>query len=310
MMVRCIAALLLVLPLLAGCAKSGAVVVTPLNSYTKEDILTKADAYCREYGMLPAEVKEDKEIWARLIDEVVREYVYADIQTLNADEINDEAEPEVSEAEIRSKYETLLFSEKQYFAEKKEVVTGAILYPRDVIVYYPEGLKWVTLFTVPFEAGTRGQAAIFLSEEKLGDYERLIEAAETEISPEIQNLRQRLKRGTAFAELASEYGGSQDETLLYDEDTGLFPAQLGALKTLKSPGDIAEYNIYQGHVFMLFVRTPDYVEVPYEAARDEIEASIRKNKAILEHDRLMKRLYSEAIASGSVKVRIKEINKE
>jgi hypothetical protein len=216
----------------------------------------------------------------------------------------------VSEEEIRSKYDTLLFSEKQYFAEKKEVVTGAILYPRDVIVYYPAGLKWIKLFTVPFEAGTRGQAAIFLSEKKLGDYESLVAAAETEIAPEIQKLRQRLKGGTDFDELISEYGGSQDETLLYDEDTGLFSAQLIALETLKNPGDIAEYNIYQGHVFMLFVRTPDYVEVPYEAARDEIEASLRKNKAIIAHDRLMKRLYSQAIENGSVKVRIAEINKE
>jgi hypothetical protein len=137
-----------------------------------------------------------------------------------------------------------------------------------------------------------------------------VAAAETEIAGEIQKLRQRLRGGADFAELISEYSGSQDETLLYDEDTGLFPAQLAALQTLKTPGDTAEYNTYQGHVFMIFERTPDYVEVPYEAARDEIEASLKKNKAILENDRLLKRLYSQAIANGSVKVRIEKINKE
>ncbi|MDR1929736.1 MAG: hypothetical protein LBQ44_03810 [Treponema sp.] len=306
-MVRCIAAALFsVFSLLAvfACAESGIAVVTPLNTYSEEDILKKAEEYCKEYGMLPAEVKADTEIWKRLVDDVIREYVYADLSLIHAGEIKAEGDPPVSEEEIRSKYENLLFSQKQYFADKKEVVTGAVLYPRDPIVYYPRGLKWVKTFTVPFEAAVRGQAAIFLSEEKLDDYDRLVNAAENDMAPLLNELRQKLKGN--FDEVAAEYGGDDAEELLYDEDFELFFAQLAALKTLKEIGDIAEYNVYQGHAFMILVRRPDYIEVPYEIARGDIEASIKNAKTILQHDKQMKKLYAEAVAKGSVKVRMKE----
>lgn len=290
-----------------SCAKSDVAVVTPVNTYSKEDILEKAEDYCKKYGMLPAEVKADQEIWDRLIDDVVREFVYADLSLINAEEINAEAEIEVSEEDIRDKYKTLLFSQKQYFADKKEIVSAAISYPRDVILYYPEGLKWVKTFTVPFASEIRGQAAILLSEGRYADYEELVAAAENDMAPLIQELRQRLEDGAGFDGLASEYGGDTGEKLLYDEDGDLFAAQLAAVKTLKEIGDIAEYNIYQGHVFMIFVRRPDYIEVPYEIARDDLEASIRKARGIIQRDRKMKELYAKAVGNGSVKIKVKGI---
>lgn len=293
-----------------SCTQSDIVVATPINTYSKEDILEKAEDYCKKYGMLPAEVKADQEIWDRLIDDVVREFVYADLSLINAEELNGEAEIEVSEEDIRDKYETLLFSQKQYFADKKEIVSAAITYPRDTILYYPEGLKWVKTFTVAFESEVRGQAAILLSEGRYGDYEELVAAAENDVAPLIQELRQKLADGAGFDDLAVEYGAAAydgREKLLYDKDGDLFAAQLAAVKTLKETGDIAEYNIYQGHVFMVFVRRPDYIEVPYEVARDDLEASIKKARAIIQHDRKMKELYARAVGNGSVKIRIKEI---
>ena len=304
-MAKYTAALLLSALLLAGCDKSGAVVKTPFHSYTKEDIINKAEDYCKQYGMLPSEVRADEGVWQRLVDDVIREYVYADLSVLYAEEIGSTGEPEASEDEIRSKYETLLFSQKQYFSEKKEIVSAAIKYPRDTIVYYPSGLKWVKFFVVPFEPEIRGEAAIFLSEGKIDEYEKWTEAAETDKRTLIREIRQKLQNGN-FDSLAAEYGGATED-LLYAEDNGLFPAQLRALQNLKKPGDITEYNIYQGHVFMLFEREPDYIEVPYEIVRDELAATIIKNKTIIEHDRLMKKLYEEAIAKGLVKVKIKGI---
>jgi hypothetical protein len=293
-----------------SCTESGAAVVTPINTYSKEDILEKAGDYCKKYGMLPAEVKADQEIWDRLIDDVVREFVYADLSLINAEEFDTEAEIEVSEKDIRDKYKTLLLSQKKYFSDKKEIVSAAITYPRDTVLYYPEGLKWVKTFTVPFESEVRGRAAILLSEGKYGDYEELVAAAENSMAPLIQELRQKLAGGAGFDGLAAEYGaaGYDDrEKLLYDEDGDLFAAQLAAMKTLKETGDIAEYNIYQGHVFMIFVRKPDYIEVPYETARDNIEASIREARTVIQHDRKMKELYAEAVGNGSVKIRTKGI---
>ncbi|MDR1576411.1 MAG: hypothetical protein LBS37_10440 [Treponema sp.] len=308
MKLKCIVFPLLAFSLLTlSCEKNSAVIVTPLNTYSKEDILQKAGDYCKKYGMLPAEVKADKEIWRRLIDDVAREYVYADLSLVHAGEIEAADDPQASEEEIRSKYETLLFSQKKYFTDKKEIVSAAITYPREPVLYYPEGLKWVKSFTLPFEAAVRGQAAILLNEKKQGDYETLIAAAENDMAPLIQEVRQKLRGGIGFDELASEYGAGSAEELLYDKDTGIFPARLAALKTLEKTGDIAEYNIYQGHVFMIFVRKPDYIEMPYEMARDGIEASIKSAKSVLAHDRLMKKLYAESLANGSVKVSIKEL---
>ncbi|MDR0451962.1 MAG: hypothetical protein LBH15_02865, partial [Treponema sp.] len=230
------AALFLAFPLLAvfsvfSCAKSGVAVVTPVNSYSKEDILKKAEDYCKKYGMLPAEVKADQEIWNRLIDDVVREFVYADLSLVNAGELGAETEIEVSEEDIRDKYNTLLLSQKKYFADKKEIVSAAITYPRDTILYYPEGLKWVKTFTVPFESEARGRAAILLSEGRYGDYEELVAAAENAMAPLIQELRQKLAGGAGFDDLAAEYGAAgydSGEKLLYDEDGDLFAAQLAA----------------------------------------------------------------------------------
>lgn len=287
---------------LAGCARSGAVVITPLNSYTRKDILNKAGEYCQKYGMIPAEVRADTELWKRLVDDVIREYIYTDLRLLKAVEINAAGEPEVSEEEIRSKYEHLLFSQKEYFSEKKDSVTAAIRYPRDTILYYPEGLKWVKSFVVPFESEIRGRAAIFLSEGKTEDYEKLVNAAEADMAPLLQNLRLRLRGEAGFDEAAAEFGGGE-EALLYDEDHGIFAAQLTALRAMQKAGDIAEYNIYQGHVFMVFLRKPDYIEVPYGEARETLEASIRNAKTVIQQDRQLRRFFDEAIADGSVKIR-------
>ena len=292
--------------LLAGCTKNGAVVITPLNTYSKEDITNRAEAYCRRYGMLPSEVRADENAWQRLVDDVIREYVYADLKQIHSEEINGVKEPEISEAEIRSKYETLLFSQKQYFDEKKEIVTAAIKNPRDTILYYPSGLKWVKYFIVPFEAEIRGRAAILLSEGRTEDYQKHMETAEAAMMPLIRELRQKLQNGFSFDSLAADYSGIIED-LLYDEDNEIFPAQMLALKNLKKTGDIAEYNIYQGHVFMLFDRVPDYIEVPYEEAREEIASSLLKNKTIIENDRLMKKLFEQAVADGRVKIRSKGI---
>jgi hypothetical protein len=256
--------------------------------------------------MLPAEVRGDRETWKRLVDDVIREFVYEDLSLIHAEVINNAGEPELSEEEIRSKYETLLFSQKQYFTEKRDIVSAAIKYPRDTIVYYPPGLRWVKYFTVPFEAEIRGRAAILLSERRMEEYEKHIQAAESAILPLIRELRQKLHDGYNFDLLAAEYNGAIED-LLYTEDREIFPSLRIALNSLQQPGDIAEYNIYQGHVFMLFDRTPEYVEVPYEKIRDELANSIMKNKKIIQHDRLMKKLYEDAIAAGSVKIRAKEL---
>jgi hypothetical protein len=314
-MAKCIAAaaaLLSALSFLAvfSCTESNIAVVTPVNTYSKEDILGKAEDYCKKYGMLPAEVKADQEIWNRLIDDVVREFVYADLGLINVEVIDTEAEIEISEKDIQDKYKTLLLSQRKYFSDKKEIVSAAITYPRDTILYYPEGLKWVKTFTVPFESEVRGRAAILLSEGKYGDYEELVASAENSMAPLIQELRQKLAGGAGFDDLAAEYsaaGYDDKEKLLYDEDSDLFAAQLAAVKTLKETGDIAEYNIYQGHVFMIFVRTPDYIEVPYEVARDGIEASIKEARTVIQRDLKMRKLYAEAVGNGSVKIKTKGI---
>jgi hypothetical protein len=301
------AALVLAFPLFTGCVKNGAVVVTPLNSYTKDDIIGKAEAYCRKYGMLPEEVRADTEIWRRLVNDVIRECVYADLSLVNNDELKGREEIKVSEEEIRSKYETLLASQKRYFSDKKEIVSAAITHPRDTILYYPKGLKWVRLFIVPFESEIRGKAAILLSEGKTAEYENLILKAEADMAGPLGKLRRRLPGD--FEAAAAEYGGSA-ESLLYDGDTELFPSQLEATRTLKKPGDIAEYNIYQGHVFMVFDREPEYIEMPYGTVRNELAETIKEAKTILQRDKQMKKLYEDAIAGGSVKVRPKELYEE
>jgi len=304
-MIKYAAPLFLIVSLLTGCNKNGALVITPLNTYTKEDIINQAEAYCIKYGMLPSEVRSDEGIWQRLIDDVIREYVYADLSRIHAEEINGAGVPVLSEDEIRSKYQTLLASQKLYFTEKKEIVSAAIKYPRDTILYYPLGLKYVKLFIVPFESETRGRAAILLNENKMNDYEKLMENAEADMAPLIRELRQKLQRGESFDAVAEEYGGVTED-LLYEEDSELFPAQFNALRTLKKIGDIAEYNIYQGHVFMLFSGEPEHIEVPYEEVRETLASSIIASRQIIQHDRLMKKLYDEAIADGSVIIRDKE----
>ena len=304
--VRDIAALFFTVSLLAGCNKNDALVVTPLNTYSKADIIKRAEAYCIKYGMLPSEVRADENAWQRLVDDVIREYVYADLKQIHSEEINSAGEPELSEDEIRSKYETLLYSQKQYFTDKKEIVSAAIKNPRDTILYYPPGLKWVKYFIVPFEAEIRGRAAILLSEGKLNDYDRLTETAETDMQPLIRELQHKIQSGVSFETLADQYNGISED-LLYVEDKEIFSSQLRALKTLIKPGDVAEYNIYQGHVFMLFDRVPEYIEVPYEKAREELASSLIKNKKVIQHDKLMKRLYDEAIADRSVKLHTKGI---
>lgn len=305
-MAKYIAALLLIISLLTGCDKNGAVIITPFHRYTKEDIISKAEYYCNKYGMLTSEVRSDEQAWQRLVDDVIREYVYADLSKIYAEEINNAGVPELNEDEIRSKYETLLFSQKQYFADKKEIVSAAIKHPRDIIVYYPEGLKYVKFFTVPYEAEIRGRAAILLSEGKKDEYEKYVEGADEQIIPLIRGIRKKLRNSGNFDIAAAEYGGVSED-LLYSGDNELFPAQAQALRTLQKPGDIAEYSIYQGHVFMLFDRLPDHIEVPYEEIKEEIASSLMKNKTILQHDRLMKKLYEEAIAAGSVKIKIKSV---
>ena len=298
-------ALFLFFLFLLGC-NNGAVVTTPLNKYTKDDIIGKAEYYCNQYGMLPSEVRSDESAWQRLVDDVIREFVYADLGSIYAEEISNAGEPEISESEIRSKYETLLFSQKQYFADKKEIVTAAIKYPRDTIVYYPPGLLYVKFFTAPYNAEIRGRAAILLSEGKMDDYEKHIETAEADMMPLIRELRQKIQNGYNFDALADEYSGITED-LLYVEDSEIFPAQLRALKTLVKPGDFAEFNTYQGHVFMLFDRVPEHVEVPYEIVREEIAFSLLQNKIIIENDRFMKKLYEQALADRSVKIRSKGI---
>jgi len=305
-MVKYTAALLLTISLLTSCDESGAVIITPLNRYTKEDIISKAEYYCIKYGMLASEIRSDEQAWQHLVDDVVREYVYADLSKIHAEEINNTEVPLLSEDEVHSKYETLLFSQKQYFAEKKEIVSAAIKHPRDIIVYYPKGLKYVKFFTVPYEAEIRGRAAILLSEGKRDEYEKYVERADEQMIPLIRGIRKKLQNSGSFETMAVEYGGVSED-LLYSEDNSLFPAQAQALKTLHKPGDIAEYSIYQGHVFMLLDRLPEHIEVPYEEIKEEIASSLMKNKTILQHDRLMKRLYEEAIAAGSVKIRIKGV---
>jgi hypothetical protein len=303
-------ALLLAILLLTGCGKNGVVVITPLNQYTKENIISKAEYYCSKYGMLISELRSDEQAWQRLIDDVIREYVYEDLSKLHAEEINNAGIPELNEKEIRDKYETLLFSQKQYFTEKKEIVSAAIKHPRDTIVYYPPGLKWVKLFTVPYKAEIRGRAAILLNEGKQNEYKNYIEEADGQIITLIQEIKKKLLNGENFDFLASEYG-EVSMNLLYSEDNELFPAQAAALRALQNPGDIAEYSIYQGHVFMILDKLPDYIEVPYEEIKEEIASAILKNKIIIQHDRLMKKLYEEAIAAGSVKIKkknVKELN--
>ncbi|MDR0448492.1 MAG: hypothetical protein LBH07_07470 [Treponema sp.] len=298
-------ALFLIISLFTGCEKNGAVLITPLNKYTKEDIINKAEAYCTKYGMLPAEVRNDENIWQLLINDVIREFAYADLKKIHAEEISNADEPELTEQEIRSKYDELLASQKQYFGDKKEIVSAAIKYPRDTIVYYPVGLKYVKFFTVLFKAEIRGRAAILLSESKLGDYERLVEAAEADLMPLIRQVRHRI--GSAgFDAVSAEYDYVMED-LLYVEDSDLLPAQQDALKTLIQIGDIAEYNTFQGRAFMLFTGVPDHEIVPYEEVREEIASSLLKNKIIFQNDRLMRKLYDEAIAAGSVKIRKKEI---
>lgn len=301
-----LATLLLAISLLTGCNRSGAVVTTPLGSYSKEEIIGKAEEYCRNYGMIPAEVHADTELWERLLNEVIRKFIYADLSIIHAKEIDGLEEPVVSEEDIRSKYQTLLVSQKQYFAEKKEIVSAAIKYPRDTIVYYPEGLKYTKLFIVPFDSEIRGKAAILLSEGRSSEYKELMELADADILPQIRRLRQQLQNDGDFEKAAEEYGGVTED-LLYTEDFELFPAQQQALRSLKNPGDIAEYNIYQGHVFILYDRAPSFVEIPYEEVKQEIAKKILAEKKIIQHDRYMEKLYDEAIAGRKVKVRIKEI---
>jgi hypothetical protein len=303
-MAKYTAALLLTISLLSGCGKSGVAVITPLNKYTKKDIVSRAEYYCAKYGMLISEVRSDEHAWQGLVDDAIREYVYEDLRTIYAEEINNTGVPTLSEDEIRSKYETLLLSQKQYFAEKKEIVSSAIKHPRDTIVYYPKGLKYVKWFTVPYNAETRGKAAILLSEGKKSEYELLMEKADKEIIPLTREIRKKLQNRESFDILASEYGGVT-ENLLYSEDNELFPAEMEALRTLEKPGDIAEYSIYQGHVFMILDKLPDYIEVPYKEIREEIASSLLNNKTIIQNDKLMKKLYEEAIAVGTVKIKIK-----
>ena len=305
-MAKFAAVLLLSLSLFTACDNNNAVVTTPLAHYTKEDITGRAEEYCRQYGMIPAEVSADTVVWERLLNEVIRELVNADLCVIHAEEIASLEEPVVSEEDIRSKYETLLVSQKQYFTEKKEIVSAAIKYPRDTIVYYPEGLEWVKYFVLPFESETRGRAAILLSEGKTGDYEKLMEEAEAGLSPVISELRRQLQGGADFDLVAGEYGGATED-LLYMEDFELFPAQKQALRSLKKPGDISEYNIYQGHVFMLCDSVPAHVEVPYEEVREEIKETIVNARKIIQKDRLLKKLYEEAIADRTVKVLDKKL---
>ena len=305
-MAKFAAVLLLSVSLFVSCDNNNAVVITPLASYTIEDITGRAEDYCRQYGMIPAEVSADTAVWERLVNEVVRELVNADLCVIHAEELAGLEEPVVSEEDIRSKYDTLLASQKQYFAGKKEIVSAAIKYPRDTIVYYPEGLEWVKYFVVPFESETRGRAAILLSEGRTGDYERLMEEAEAGLSPVTGRLRRQLQGGADFETTAGEYGGVTED-LLYMEDYELFPAQRQALRNLKKPGDIAEYNIYQGHVFMLCDSVPAHVEVPYGEVREEIRETIVNARKIIQKDRLLKKLYEEAIKNRTVKVLDKKL---
>ena len=303
-MIKYAALLLLAAGLLTCSANNNdnVVVTTPLNTYTREDIISKAEAYIIRFGMFPQEVREDTEIWKQLIDDVIREFVYEDLRLINRDIINNSGEPELSEADIRERYEMLLLSQQQFFQQNSEIVSAAIKHPRDTIIYHPEGLKYVKFFTVPFEPEIRGRAAILLSENKMDEYERLVDDAARDMLPLIQELRQRLQNGFGFDELSQEFGG-YTEDLLYDQDTGIFPAKLNALRTLTRPGDIARYNTYQGHVFMLLIREPEFTVIPYEQVRAELASSILENRIMIQHDRLLRELYDKAIIDGSVKIR-------
>ena len=300
-MTKYAAALFLAVSLLVSCARSDVVVITPLNSYTVSDITYRADALIREHGMFPQHVRASARAWENVINEVIREIVFDDLSRIHADEINSLEEPVPTESEIRLRYETLLASQQQFFTQRRDIVSAAINYPRDTILYFPSGLKWVRLFTVPFEPEVRGRAAIFLHENRITDYERVVDGAAAEMEPQLAALRQRLQVGVSFDALAEEHGGVT-ELLVFNQDTRLLSAKFRALNTFTSPGDIVEYNTFQGRVFMLFVREPEHVVVPFEEAREELSASLAAAQRAAQHEELMERLLDNAISNRTIRV--------
>jgi hypothetical protein len=301
------ATLLFTVLLFASCRESDVVVITPLNTYTASYLNYRADALIRQQGMLPQQIRANERAWRNVVNEVIQEIIFADLRQIYAERISSIEKLEPCESEVRLKYETLLASQKNFFSERPDIVSAAINYPRDTILYFPAGLRWVRYFTVPFEPEIRGRAAIFLHERRIADYERLVENATADMEPRLNELRQKLQSGVSFDIVAEEYGGVT-EVLLYNRNTRLFPAQFRALNALNNPGDIIEYNIFRGRVFMLFVREPVHIVVPFEEVRETLTSSLAASQVIMQHNQLMQELHEASIANRSVRVRPEGVN--